>query len=76
MRTGCLFSTTKANCTSNVCLRVLGMVGTVVEAKAVIEVVDMATEVDGDKDSAANKAVIFIKPWMTMMTISATNLQK
>ena len=73
MRTGCLFSTTKANCTSNVCLRVLGMVGTVVEAEAVIEVVDMATEVDGDKDSAANKAVM---PWMTMMTISATNLQK
>ena len=66
MRTGCLTSMTKANRTSNVSLRVMGTAGVVVEAKAAVEVVDAVMEVDGDEDSAANKAVIFIKPWMTM----------
>ena len=60
---------------SNVSLRVVGTSGAVVEAEVAMEVVDAATEVDGDEDSAANKAVIFIKPWTMMMTISAMNLQ-
>ena len=53
---------TKTNRMINVSLRVVGMAGVVVEAEAAMEVVDVVTEVDGDEDSAANKAVIFIMP--------------
>ena len=42
--------------------RVMGMVGTVVEAEVVVKVMDAAMEVDTDEDSVANKAVILSSP--------------
>ena len=75
MRMGCAFLMIKVNSMSNVHLKAMDTVGTVVQVEADIEVADAAAEVDADKDNAANKAAIFIKPWAMMMTISAMNLQ-
>ena len=53
-----------------------GHEGAVPLAEEAVEVMNTVTEVDGDKDSTASRAVIFTKPWATMMTIMAMSLDR